>query len=67
MLYNIRLLEDIEDVYRKGECIKAYIDEEDGRAYPWSGTGIEIYPEQYHIIMPGLVFDKLLEEGQSGD
>lgn len=46
--YTVRIVEDIDDVYRKGEYIKVKIDD-DGKVYPWSGGGMEIYPDEFQF------------------
>lgn len=58
ILSNIRLLEDVEP-YAQGECIKAYI-QRDGKAEPWSGGGLLLYPEEYELVVSNSQFDKLL-------
>jgi hypothetical protein len=46
-IYTVRVVHDIDDVYHEGEYIKVKI--ENGRVYPWTGGGMEIYPDEFQF------------------
>lgn len=48
-IYIAQVLEDIDDVYRRGEYIKVKVI--NGKVYPWTGGGMEIYPDEFQFMV----------------
>lgn len=64
-LLNIRLLTQVEQLgvsLRPGQCMKAYIFE-NGMARVYKYPKIQLYPEEYEVVLSESVFDKLLKQG----